>query len=82
MSYYTIESIEKIIDLYLSKGGEIIEVVEGCLGYGTTICYGNGLKSTVIQEHFKNSWSSEHTVRMYNNLPKKYENMLINHFKK
>jgi len=78
MNYYTIESIEELINRYLERNGEVVEVVEGCLGYGTTICYGEGLKSTVIQEHFENSWSSSHTVRMYNKLPKKYEDMLTN----
>ena len=78
MNHYTIKSIEELINRYLERNGEVIEVIEGCLGYGTTICYGEGLKSTVIQEYFENSWSSSHTVRMYNKLPKKYEDMLTN----
>ena len=78
MNTYSLKFIEDLINQYINKGGEIAEVEEGCLGYGTTICYGEGLKSTVIQEHFQNSWSSSHTVRMYNKLPKKYEDMLTN----
>jgi hypothetical protein len=78
MNTYSLKFIEDLINQYINKGGEIAEVEEGCLGYGTTICYGEGLKSTVIQEHFENSWSSSHTVRMYNKLPKKYEDMLTN----
>lgn len=76
MKIYTNKTVQDVIDNYIKKGGEIIEVVEGCLGYGTTICIGSGLKSTIIQEVFLNEWSSGHTIRMYNKLPKKYENLL------
>jgi hypothetical protein len=76
MKHYTIGAIEELIDNYIKKDGEVIEVIEGCLGYGTTICIGNGLKSTIIQEVFLNHWSSGHTIRMYNKLPKKYEKLL------
>ena len=76
MKHYTISAIEKLINRYVERGGEVVEVIEGCLGFGTTICFGDGLKSAVIQEHFENSWSSSHTITMYNKLPKKYEKML------
>lgn len=76
MKIYTNKVVQDVIDNYLKKDGEIIEVIEGSLGYGTTICIGNGLKSTIIQEVFLNHWSSGHTIRMYNKLPKKYEKLL------
>ena len=76
MKIYTNKVVQDVINNYIKKDGEIIEVIEGCLGYGTTICIGNGLKSTIIQEVFLNHWSSGHTIRMYNKLPKKYEKLL------
>lgn len=76
MTIYSNKVVQDVIDNYIKKGGEVIEAIEGCLGYGTTICIGDGLKSTIIQEVFLNSWSSGHTIRMYNKLPKKYEKLL------
>lgn len=76
MTIYSNKVVQDVIDNYIKKDGEVTEVIEGCLGYGTTICIGDGLKSTIIQEVFLNSWSSGHTIRMYNKLPKKYEKLL------
>jgi hypothetical protein len=78
MKIYTNEVVQNLIDNYIKKNGEVIEVVEGCLGYGTTICFGDGLKYTIIQEVFLNHWSSGHTIKMFNKMPKKYEKLLIN----
>lgn len=79
MNTYSLKFIEDLINQYINKGGEIAEVEEGCLGYGTTICFGDGLKYAVIEERFQNSWSSTHTIKMYNKLPNKYEVMLKNY---
>jgi hypothetical protein len=76
MTIYSNKVVQDVIDNYIKKDGEVIEVIEGCLGYGTTICIGKGLKSTIIQEVFLNPWSSGHTIRMYKKLPKKYEKLL------
>jgi hypothetical protein len=76
MSRYTTKAVQDIISKYVERGGEVIEVVEGVLGYGTTICFGDGLKFCVIQEHFVNAWSSNHSIRLYNKLPKKYEALI------
>jgi len=77
MTHYTLKAVEDLINRYVERGGEVaIEIVEGCLGYGTTICFGDGLKTAVIQERFQNEWSSTHTITMYNKLPKKYQLML------
>ena len=77
MKHYTIKAVEDLINRYVERGGEVaIEVVEGSLGYGTTICFGDGLKTAVIQEHFQNEWSSSHSIIMYNKMPKKYQLML------
>jgi hypothetical protein len=76
MTTYTNKVVQDLINKYVDRDGEVIEVIEGCLGYGTTICSAYGCKYAVIQEVFLNSWSSTHTIRMYNKLPKKYENLL------
>ena len=78
-TFYSLESIKKLINDYTSKGGECIELVQGVLGYGTTMLIdkqGIGLKTFIIQEHYINEWSSGNTVRGYNNTPKKYLDML------
>ena len=78
-TYYSVESINSLIDTYVSKGGECHELVPGCLGYGITMLIdrqGVGLKTFIIQEHYLNEWSSGNTVRGYNKTPKKYLDML------
>jgi len=78
MRNYDLESVDKLTNLYLNKGGQVIELIEGVLGYGTTICFGYNLKFCVIQEKFQTSWSSTHSIRLYNKIPKKYESLLNN----
>lgn len=73
---YTCDAVRKLIDQYIENGGDVVEIQEGCLGYGLTICYGDGLKTSVIQEVALNCWSSAHTIRMYNSMPKKYAEMI------
>lgn len=72
MTLYTLSSIDKLINRYLEKGGAMVTVVEGSLGYGTTLLHGDGLKTAVIQERYLNAWSSGHSVRLYNQTPAKY----------
>lgn len=76
MKNYSLNHIRILIDKYNAKGGEVVTLQEGVLGYGTTILYGEGLKTTIIQEYYINEWTSGHTIRMYNKMPKKYEKML------
>ena len=76
MTTYTLEACENLMQKYYERGGEIVTVKEGCLGLGTVICYGEGLKTTIITEHYLNEWGSKHTIRMYNKMPKKYKAML------
>lgn len=73
---YTLTACENLMDKYHEAGGECITVEEGTLGLGTVICFGDGLKTTIITEVYLNEWSSGHKIRMYNKMPKKYENML------
>jgi hypothetical protein len=79
---YGWQAVQNLIDKYLARGGEVIELVEGSLGAGTTICFGEGLKTTIIQERFVNCWSSTHTIRMYNKMPKKYDKMIADWYNK
>jgi hypothetical protein len=78
MRTYTIKAVEDLINEYIKRDGEIVEVIEGGLGHGTTICSAFNCKYSVIQEIFLNEWSSTHTIRMYKKLPKKYEKLLQN----
>lgn len=79
MKTYSLNSIKKLMNQYIDKGGQVIELTEGVLGHGTTVCFGEKLKFCVIQERFETSWSSTHTIRLYNKMPKKYE-LLLNNF--
>lgn len=78
MNLYSLEAIENIMNKYCERGGEITTIKEGCLGYGLMVLHGEGLKTTIIKEVYLNEWSSGHTVRMYNKIPKKYEKLLEN----
>jgi hypothetical protein len=73
---YSLKAVQSLLEKYSAVDGEIIEAIEGTLGHGTTICTAHGKKSAVIQEVFINSWSSGHTITLYNKLPKKYEAMI------
>lgn len=77
MTLYTLSACQELMNHYINKGGEVITLEEGCLGLGEVICYGEGLKTTIIKEVYLNEWSSGHTIRMYNKTPKKYENLLM-----
>ena len=73
MTYYDIEVCEDVIREYAKRDGIVITLKEGCLGLGTVICYGAGLRTTIIRERYLNEWTSAHTIRMYNRMPMKYE---------
>lgn len=67
------ETIEQIIAWYLDNGGEVLEIEEGSLGYGQILCTGvENTQSMLITEHYQNEWSSYHTFRCMNRMPKKY----------
>jgi len=78
MKNLSTSAIENLTDKYINKGGQVVELVEGVLGYGTTICFGDNLKCCIIQEVFESSWSSTHSIRFYNEIPKKYQSLLNN----
>lgn len=75
---YTLEAVNQTVNKWIEAGGEISTVEDGVLGWGLTICNGDGLKTAVITEVPLNCWSSAHTIRIYNKMPKKYKAMLEN----
>ena len=80
MTIWSLDQIKKLKEKYLKAGGEYAEEVEpGGVGLGLSILYDttNKLKTFIIQEHYLNEWSSGHTVRAYNKMPKKYEQKLF-----
>ena len=78
MKTYSLKQIDNLIDKYVNSfGGEVSTLQEGVLGYGLTVLHGaKGKKSIIIKEIYVNEWSSTHTVKMYNSMPKKYQRLL------
>jgi hypothetical protein len=76
-STYALSACTEIISRYVKLDGDVTTLEEGVLGLGTVICTGIGLKTTIIQEIPLNEWSSTHTIRMYNRIPKKYLALLL-----
>ena len=74
MGIYTLNSCEELIKKYINVyQGEATTIDEGILGLGTVLLHSAaGKKSIIIKEVYINEWSSGHTIRMYNKLPKKY----------
>ena len=75
---YALSAVQQTIDAWIEAGGQVDTVEEGCLGYGLTICHGEGLRTAIIKEVPLNEWNSAHTIRIYNEMPKKYQAMLDN----
>jgi len=76
MKLYTLNAIESLISKYLNGGGEMHTIREGSLGYGSLLLTGEGLKSCIVTERYFNDSSSGHSVRFYNNTPKKYQYLI------
>jgi hypothetical protein len=72
MKLYTSSSVDKLINNYLERGGDLRELSAGVLGHGKIVLTGDGLKTAVIEEVYINEWSSGHKVRFYNETPAKY----------
>jgi len=80
MTTYSLDSCETLITKYVnSYGGTASTLKEGILGLGTVLLHSAaGKKTVVIKEFFINAWNSGHTVRMYNKVPKKYQQIINN----
>lgn len=72
MKLYTSTQIDKLIQRYLDANGEAVQLEEGVLGHGKMLLMASGKKFTIVSEVAISEWSSMHTIRMYNKLPKKY----------
>ena len=72
MKLYSCKAVEDLINRYENKGGAVHVLQWGVLGYGLTVCTGEGLKTAVITEIPLNEWQSAHKIRFYNKTPKKY----------
>ena len=80
MTHYTLEACEQLIQRFTDhEDCSYITINEGCLGLGTVLLYRPGYKLIIIQERYLNPWSSTHTVRMYNKIPKKYQSIIDNY---
>ena len=73
---YDCSAIEKLMNAYCEHDGNAYTITEGSLGYGEMLLYGDGLKVCIVREVYVNAWSSGHTVRFYNECPKKYREYL------
>ena len=78
MKNISINNCQKLIDKYVGEfQGECTTIEEGCLGLGTILLHGaEGKKTILIKEFPVNAWSSGHSIRMYNVMPKKYKNLI------
>ena len=74
MKLYTLDAIDGLISKYINAGGEMKTIEEGSLGYGLAMLHGEGLKTCIITERYLNDSSSGHSVRFYNDMPKKFLN--------
>jgi hypothetical protein len=77
-STYTLKSCEELIDRCVNQyKGELTILDEGVLGLGLILLHSaQGKKTIVIKEVYVSAWSSTHTIRMYNKIPKKYNQLL------
>lgn len=78
MTYYDCGQVQNLIDRYTKEGGQTFQMREGILGYGDLMLYDESgkLRTFIVHEVFQSCWSSVHTIRGYNKMPKKYRNML------
>lgn len=63
----SISLCEKIIDQFLSHGGDVCQVADSVLGIGTVVLDGScaGLRSFVIVERYLGNWGSIHDLQIY-----------------
>tara|TARA_R100000329_G_C7480078_1_gene169130 strand:- start:187 stop:432 length:246 start_codon:yes stop_codon:yes gene_type:complete len=78
MKLYDLKTCENLINNYIEQfDGAYYQINEGSLGLGKIVLFnGIGRKSIIIEEVYLNESSSAHKIRMYNDLPKKYEKLI------
>ena len=74
MKIFTLADCEKLIETYVNDfGGQLTQIEDGVLGLGELVLHdAPGKMTIVIKEVYLNEWSSGHTIRKYNETPKKY----------
>lgn len=77
---YSLHACESMMEKYADMGGNVLTLEEGTLGVGLVVCFGENLKTAIIKEVSVNSWTSAHTIRMYNEMPRKYADMIEKHY--
>ena len=75
---YSVEWIEENI---LEKCEESEVFSDGVLGLGGIVCYMPDGRIAIVEEHFKTSWSSYHTVRWRKTLDKKTRDRIDEYYK-
>lgn len=74
---YNYKEVEKLIERYSQiENSTILQTSESVLGCGNWILAAPNKKTAIIKEVFVNSWSSTHTITMYNKTPKKYLHLI------
>ena len=73
-----LNSVIRLIDRYIERGGQAHQINEGVLMYGDWVLFDTrGLwKTIIIKEVYVNEWTSKQTVRMYNKTPLKYQKII------
>lgn len=66
---WTSTQVYSLIQTYVDADGEVVTLDDGVLGHGRLLLTGEGLKAALVQEYFVNSWTSLHTVTLWNELP-------------
>jgi len=78
MKDYSLKQCEDLISRYVNeRSGAITQIEDGCLGLGFLILHdAPKTKTIIIKEYYINAWCSGHKVTMYNEIPKKYQELI------
>ena len=78
MKIVTLNSVIRLIDRYIERGGQAHQINEGVLMHGDWLLFDSKglLKTIIIKEVYVNEWASKHSVRMYNKTPLKYQKII------
>ncbi len=74
---YSYKEVDKLIQRYSElENSTTLQISEGILGSGNWLLAAPNKKTAIIKEVFVNSWSSTHTIKLYNKTPKKYLHLI------
>jgi len=78
------KEVDKLCAYLLKNGYDILEIQEGSLGYGYTICVPPfpdcDWYNYIITEHYVNEWCSDHSVRRRKKLSKADQKLVDNYY--